>query len=89
MWKKLHSACDAFGPGFCSIDAVAPVVFRCAAKIPAIDTVDSSSAAAVWSFVNEDFRAGRRERSFVVIECSVELCFSGESRIDAGWAHEV
>jgi hypothetical protein len=51
--------------------------------------MDRPSATTVWCFVDEGIRAGRRERCFIAIECSVELCFSGESWIYAGGLHEV
>jgi hypothetical protein len=85
MWKKLHSAGDASGSGFGGIYSVAPVVFRGSF----IDTMDRPSVATVWCFVDEELRAGKREGRSIVIECSVELSFMGESWIYAGWSHQV
>jgi hypothetical protein len=62
MWKKFHSAGDAFGSGFGGKNLVAPVVFRCSAYIPSIDTMDRPSATTVWYFVDEDLCAGRVAR---------------------------
>jgi hypothetical protein len=87
--KKLHRAGDAFCSGFGGIDLVAPVVFRCSSQIPSIGTMDGPSSAAVWCFMDEDLRAVWCEGCFIVIEGAVELCFSGESWIYAGWSHEV
>ncbi len=83
MREELHSTGDTFGSGFSGVYAVASVMFRCSADIPSVYTVNRPCAAAVGCFVDEDLRSGRCEGGFVIIEGSVELCFSGESWVYA------
>jgi hypothetical protein len=75
MWKKCHGACDAFDSSFGGIYSIASVVLWCSTDVPSVNTMDGPCAASVGGFVDENFLAGRRKRSFVVFSWA-----SAESR---------
>ena len=74
--KKLNGLCDAFGAGLCGIHPIAAIMLGCATEVPTICSMHGPSASFVGSFMDEDFGAGRGERSFVVVESAIELGFS-------------
>ena len=83
MRKKLHGLCDAFRAGFCGIHPIAAIMLGCAAEVPTIRSMHGPSASFVGSFMDDDFGAGRSERSFVVVKGTIELGFGREAGIDA------
>jgi hypothetical protein len=79
----------AFALGFPHPDAVPTIIVKGRADIPAVKGVRRPGATERWFLVDEDTGAGRRERCAVEVKLTVDLCPSGEFRVDARGTHEV
>jgi hypothetical protein len=64
-------------------------MFRGRPKIPAVGSVDRPGASDAGLLVNDDASAGRCKERFIKVECSIELCLGGQSRINSGLAKEI
>ena len=89
MWEEIDCLGCAFRPRLWDVDAVAPVVFRGATDVPAVDAVGGPSASMVGCIVHKDFCARRSKRGAIEIEGSVELGFGGQAWVNVGGAQQI
>ena len=69
---KFHGPCDAFLASVQHKNAVATVVLRCRADVPAVNAVWRPCTAFFRRFVQENFGAGARERRFFIVKGSIK-----------------
>lgn len=83
VWKKFDSLGDALGSSCGDVNAVAPIMFRGSADVPAVDTMWIPGAPVGRCFVDKDFDARRCKRGAIVVESAIELSVRRESGVDA------
>jgi hypothetical protein len=81
--KPRQGVNDAFSQGFGDPDSVAAVVASGRAKVPAVNSMRSPSAAHSRLFVDEDAGAWRSQGSAIEVEEAVDLSPGGNLRIGA------
>ena len=80
---------DSFGASVADPSAVAAVMVKSRAKVPAVDGVWGPSAANGRFFVYEDAGTGGCERGSVVVEGAVKLSLGGKEWVDARAAEKI
>ena len=70
--EKFYGPCDAFLVSAQHKNAVAKVVLRCRADVPAVNAVWRPGTAFCRRFVQENFGAGARERRFFIVKGSIK-----------------
>jgi hypothetical protein len=83
MWKQIDSLGDALGSSCGDVDAVAPIMLRGSANVPAVDSMWIPGALVGRSFVDKYFDARRRKRGAIVAENTIELSVCQEPGVDA------
>jgi hypothetical protein len=69
--EKLYSVVNALGGGVCGVYVIAPVVFGCIAKVPAVNPVRCPGSPLMGLLGDEDTGAGWRKGVFVEVKIPI------------------
>ena len=89
LWGKNSTVCAMRSLQVRKKNAVATVVLRIHANVPAVSAVQRPGAAFLRCFVQENFIARGCERCFIIVKGSVEESFSRELWVDPRGAQKI